>query len=474
MTEFVKAIIRYVPSIVGSSLLLLFFIDGVLKYRFKNRKRICIIVVALSLLFGLAISWDAIDPMPGEYQLEVSKVEVEDIGEIDVDEENADDFAEVAQAVLSLILIAVIAVEIREKVLRKIAVAIFSTSLLSEFTMLFSLLHSTVMGFFKNSEMNAVLFLGTMYLFMLLEFLLFYYIAKLRTKYDNSPMPIRILFLAFVFFGLFVSVFTGILSDESDTNIRRVITIVSLLMILAGTLIFFYIRAAQKERSKLLDVNSANEQLITAQAEYFEASARADKEIRAIRHDMKNNIQVLSLLLENNEYDKMRDYLDELGENLKSTDVSAHTGNTIADAIIAEKKQKASNLGLTLNSSGQIKGVEISSVDMCKMLANILDNAIEAASDPSLSELSSDIKTINLDFRSTGNFFMIIATNPCASCPEIKDGKIKTSKKEKDKHGFGIKNITSAAANYSGEVSLNCEPAPYGGNFTIEVMIPVN
>lgn len=471
MTGFVTALIRYVPNLVGMNLILLFFIDGVLKYRFKNRKRICIIVVALSILFGLVISLNAVDPFPGEYRLEVAVATVDSAEDIDVNEE---DFAAVSQALLSLILIVFLTIEIRDKVLRKLAVAIFSTSILSEFTMLFSLLHSTVLGFFKNSEMNAFLFIGSMYMFMFLEFLLLYYIANLRTKYDNTPMPIRILFVAFVFFGLFVSVFTGLLSGESNTNIRRVITIISLLMVLAGTLIFFYIRAARKERSKLLDVNSANEQLITAQTEYFEASARADKEIRAIRHDMKNNIQVLSLLLENNEYDKMRDYLDELGENLKSTDVSAHTGNTIADAIIAEKKQKASDLGLTLNASGQIKGVEISSVDMCKMLANILDNAIEAASDPSLSELSSDIKTITLDFRSTGNFFMMIATNPCVTCPEIKDGQIKTTKKEKENHGFGIKNISSAAANYGGEVSLSCEPAPYGGTFTIEVMIPIN
>ncbi|MBO7452869.1 MAG: GHKL domain-containing protein [Clostridiales bacterium] len=471
MTGFVTALIRYVPNLVGMNLILLFFIDGVLKYRFKNRKRICIIVVVLSILFGLVISLNAVDPFPGEYRLEVAVATVDSAEDIDVNEE---DFAAVTQALLSLILIVFITIEIRDKVLRKLAVAIFSTSILSEFTMLFSLLHSTVLGFFKNSEMNAFLFIGSMYLFMFLEFLLLYYIANLRTKYDNTPMPIRILFVAFVFFGLFVSVFTGLLSGESNTNIRRVITIISLLMVLAGTLIFFYIRAARKERSKLLDVNSANEQLITAQTEYFEASARADKEIRAIRHDMKNNIQVLSLLLENNEYDKMRDYLDELGENLQSTDVSAHTGNTIADAIIAEKKQKASALGLALNASGQIKGVEISSVDMCKMLANILDNAIEAASAPSLSELSSDIKTITLDFRSTGNFFMMIATNPCVTCPEIKDGQIKTTKKEKENHGFGIKNISSAAANYGGEVSLNCEPAPYGGTFTIEVMIPIN
>ena len=56
MTGFVAAMIRHVPNLVGQNLILLFFIDGVLKYRFKNRKRICIIAVALSLLFGVFIS----------------------------------------------------------------------------------------------------------------------------------------------------------------------------------------------------------------------------------------------------------------------------------------------------------------------------------------------------------------------------------------------------------------------------------
>ena len=278
--------------------------------------------------------------------------------------------------------------------------------------------------------------------------------------------------MAFIFFGLFVSVFTGLLLEQSNNNFRRVVTIISLLMVLAGTLIFFYIRAARKERARLLDVNDANEQLITAQTEYFEASARADKEIRAMRHDMKNNIQVLSLLLENKEYDKMHDYLDELGEGLQNTDISAHTGNTIADAIIADKTIKATELGLNLRSSGQIKGVDISSVDMCKILANILDNAIEAASVPDLAELSSEIKTITLDFRSTGNFFMISCTNPCSSCPIIKDGQIETSKKDRSNHGFGLKNISTAAGEYGGEVSFNCDKTAYGGMFTVEVMIP--
>ncbi|MBO7453305.1 MAG: GHKL domain-containing protein [Clostridiales bacterium] len=469
MTELTRALIRYVPNVVGQNLLLLFFVDGVLKYRFKSRKVMCIIVVVLGLIVGLCSAYSVTHPLPKKIQADLG---IEFLYEGDNVEDNTDDITELISYEFTLVMIVIIAVGIRDKISRKIAVAICSVSLHMEFNTLFSLLHSTVMDFFKGSEMNVFLFFGSMYLFMLLEFLLFAYIAKLRTKYDNTPMPVRIIFLAFIFFGLFVSVFTGLLLEQSNNNFRRVVTIISLLMVLAGTLIFFYIRAARKERARLLDVNDANEQLITAQTEYFEASARADKEIRAMRHDMKNNIQVLSLLLENKEYDKMHDYLDELGEGLQNTDISAHTGNTIADAIIADKTIKATELGLNLRSSGQIKGVDISSVDMCKILANILDNAIEAASVPDLAELSSEIKTITLDFRSTGNFFMISCTNPCSSCPIIKDGQIETSKKDRSNHGFGLKNISTAAGEYGGEVSFNCDKTAYGGMFTVEVMIP--
>ena len=119
----------------------------------------------------------------------------------------------------------------------------------------------------------------------------------------------------------------------------------------------------------------------------------------------------------------MREYLEEMGENLTSADISAHTGNTIADAIIAEKTAKAQSLGLSLDCSGKITDIEISPVDMCKMLANLLDNAIEAASVPELSEMDGSLRVIKLLFKKTENFFMITVSNPCIKAPQIKDGK---------------------------------------------------
>ena len=214
-------------------------------------------------------------------------------------------------------------------------------------------------------------------------------------------------------------------------------------------------------------------ELITSQTKFFESTAKADKEIRAMKHDMRNNIQVLMLLQEKGEYDKMREYLEEMGENLVSTDVRANTGDMIADAIISDKIAEAKSKNIKLKNLGKIDGVKITPVDMCKMLANLLDNAIEAASAHELSDMEDSLRVIELQFKKTDNFFMISVTNPCLMAPQTKDGKIATSKFDSKNHGFEIHNIESAAANYGGEYNVSFEEKAFGFLCRSEIFIPI-
>ena len=101
-----------------------------------------------------------------------------------------------------------------------------------------------------------------------------------------------------------------------------------------------------------------------------------------------------------------------------------------------------------------------------------MDNAIEAASGEELKELDDDLKTVQLDLKKTDKFFMISVTNPCAHEPLIEDGEMKTIKSDKKNHGFGIKNIKSAAENYGGELSYSTETKPYGCIVRSEILFP--
>ncbi len=449
MVKVIYVLLIFLPCL--GSPMTVYFIDEVLRYRLKHRKVIYIFAFIVAGLAGLFFTFF------GGYYGEVKEAII-----------NTD----MPMLLLSLFMMIIIGFNIKEKWYKRIAVVFFATSIITDLGSIFGGLREEInlLGVTDNHAVITLRYLGYEVLILVLEFLLFVAIARVRRKRDDVPLPMPVLIAMFFILTLFTSLLP---SDYADTTILRSSSpsiIMLILSALAFVTLLFYVRVTRKERNDLAELNSRNEEYIEAEAKFFELSAKADTEIRAMRHDMKNNVQVLMLLLENGEYDKMRDYLEEMGGNLTAADVSSHTGNTIADAIIADKKRKASEAGAELVVSGVISGVEFTPVDLCKILANILDNAIEAVSNEELADVDPELKKIELIFKRTDKFFMISLTNPCMSCPVIVDGQIETHKNDKKNHGFGLINAKEAAANYGGELSVECEQKTVGFVFRTEIL----
>lgn len=449
MVKVIYVLLIFLPCL--GSPMTVYFIDEVLRYRLKHKKTIYIFAFVVAALAGLFFTFF------GGYYGEVKEAII---------------ITDLPMLLLSLFMMIVIGFNIKEKWYKRVAVVFFATSIITDLGSIFGGLREEInlLGVTDNHAVISLRYLGYEVLILVLEFLLFVAIARVRRKRDDVPLPMPVLIAMFFILTLFTSLLP---SDYADTTILRSSSpsiIMLILSALAFVTLLFYVRVTRKERNDLAELNSRNEEYIEAEAKFFELSAKADTEIRAMRHDMKNNVQVLMLLLENGEYDKMRDYLEEMGGNLTAADVSSHTGNTIADAIIADKKRKASEAGAELVVSGVISGVEFTPVDLCKILANILDNAIEAVSEEALSDVDPEFKKIELFFKRTDKFFMISLTNPCLSCPVIVDGQIETHKNDKKNHGFGIANAKEAAANYGGELSVECEQKTVGFVFRTEIL----
>ena len=449
LVKIIYVLLIFLPCL--GSPMTVYFIDEVLRYRLKHKKAIYIFAFITAALAGIFFT------LVGGYYGEVKEAII---------------ITDMPMILLSLFMMLIIGFNIQEKWYKRIAVVFFSTSIITDLSTVFAGLREEInlIGVTDNHAVLSLRYLGYEVLVLVLEFLLFVAIARVRRKKDDVPLPLPVLIAMFFILTLFTSLLP---EDYSDTTILRSSS-PSIIMLILSALVFvtllFYVRVTRKERNDLAELNARNEEYIAAEAKYFELSAKADTQIRAMRHDMKNNVQVLMLLLENGDYDKMRDYLEEMGGNLTAADISAHTGSTIADAIIADKSRKASEAGAELVVSGVISGVEFTPVDMCKILANILDNAVEAVSDESLSELLPEFKKIELNFKKTDKFFMISVTNPCSTCPVIVDGQIQTDKSDKKNHGFGLKNVREAASVYGGEVELSCEEKSHVCVFRTEIL----
>lgn len=446
-------VILIMLPLVFEGIITTYFVDGVLKYEVRHKRFVYLLLALLGAGYGAAKALIG-------FESAADMVIINDIEAI---------------AIMAFTIL-ILAVFIKAKWWKKIVVAFLAFDIISSVNEIFSILADQIVFSFSWSSKVAVMAFFVLFnlLILLLEFAFLYVLKRLRDKNDKAPLPVSVMLTIAVLLNVFTITVPDLLEDADNTDSKRVIIILGMLVILLFMVLFFYIRVTRKERDDLKDLNRVNEELVASQTKFFETTARSDNEIRAMRHDMRNNIQVLKLLLENGDYDKMREYLDEMGDNLTSADVSAHTGDTIADAIIADKSAEAASRSLMLKCSGKISGVEISPVDMCKILANLLDNAVEAASADELKELGEDLRVIDLQFRKTDNFFMISVTNPCFKAPVIENGKIITSKADAKDHGFGIHNIETAASGYGGELTVSCEEKPYGFMFRAEVVFPTS
>lgn len=428
-----------------------YFIAEVLRYKIRKPRRTYIVAVIMGAIIGFLLCCVSVEQTDETITL-----------------------SDVAIALSSLFLMIYVGIHMVEKKWKRIFIVFMSMDILTDLNSLLSGLKEMI--FASNEDSGIYVSLRyTIYTIpaILFEYLMFYLIARMRKKKDDSPLPLSLILGLFLILNIFAAFIPVVDFQRQPYITNSPVYFVFMMSALAFVTMIFYIRAARKERNDLIEMNRVNGELVESEARYFEASVEANKKIRAMKHDMKNNMQVLQLLLEKGDYGKMKEYLGEMTRQIESADVSAHTGDTIADAILADKKSKAESAGITLNVSGVITDVEFSPVDMCKILANILDNAIEAVSDERFVDLDPSYKVIELSFKKTEKFFMISMVNPCIDAPVYVGDTIISSKANKFEHGFGLKNAREAAEKYGGDMSVECLPKPYGHEFVTEFVFPI-
>ena len=125
-------------------------------------------------------------------------------------------------------------------------------------------------------------------------------------------------------------------------------------------------------------------QLEAGQNEFIETHYREVENMyqnmRGWRHDYHNHIQTLKFLAANNDIVGIREYLNKLDMNLSILDSSIRTGNSMADAILNSKVSlaKAREIDAHVDAHIPVK-LKISEIDLCCILGNLFDNAIDAS-----------------------------------------------------------------------------------------------
>jgi sensor histidine kinase regulating citrate/malate metabolism len=155
---------------------------------------------------------------------------------------------------------------------------------------------------------------------------------------------------------------------------------------------------------------------------------------------------VVNAFLQSGRIDEASAYLAAINSTVGDTTNKIVTGNFVADAIFNHKAIAAAQDSITLSFEGTVPGNGIANEDLCTILANLLDNAIEACSALS-SEQGRTIKARG--FRQHDNFLLHVE-NPTA----LAAVPTRTTKRDRKNHGLGLKNVERVAKRYEG--SVNC------------------
>lgn len=217
-----------------------------------------------------------------------------------------------------------------------------------------------------------------------------------------------------------------------------------LILLLANITVCNILKQKLEENKHKLEFEHLQNSIRISQM-YLDMTQDKVKQSKKIRHDYKKQLQLLNGLIQQNEYEKVKNYLGELLD-YQNENRFLISGNQILDLMIDAHYDEIikNNIRLQLNiQKFDLNQVKIN--DLSTIYGNILDNAIESC-------MMCEDKYIEITFKQIGSYYIMRFMNSC--CYVNSDNGTFTTTKSKDYHGFGLTNIKETVEKYEGSADF--------------------
>lgn len=193
---------------------------------------------------------------------------------------------------------------------------------------------------------------------------------------------------------------------------------------------------------------------------YYQGLRREQDQVRTLRHDLRNHLTALQGLLAQGQTAQAAGYLEQIAGSPWAQGSQQFCENETANVVLSSKAEAARRLGLQAEFQAALpRDLPIADPDLCALLGNAIDNAMEAAQ-------KAANKKVRLRCRTDKGLFMLQVENALTG-DERPD--LSTTKKDKAAHGFGLAGMREIAARYGGSL----EAGPREGRFELVVCLPL-
>lgn len=298
---------------------------------------------------------------------------------------------------------------------------------------------------FDQEAILYILEIGMLFIF----YMIIRYKNKIQYEIDDKDWPLFAV-LAIIVCAYFYYIQNVVPYIDPENSIMYVSMDYIQLGFMVGIFFLFgrYHIILGKKSQELLNTQ------LKLQSEEFQLKLRdelthANTENKKLRHDLKHHFTVLQRKIkEDPEY--AMEYVKQLSDHVEIV-TYANTNNEILNYILNTKAAIAHQMDIPFEYKISDSLIFINDFDLISILGNALDNAIEA---------QQFVKEawIHMEIDSYEDTVIIKIENPCDSA-RIKwnDDILSTSKRDKDKHGYGLKNIKEQCEKYQGSLEINIE-----------------
>lgn len=321
-----------------------------------------------------------------------------------------------------------------------------------------------IMGFHGLRYNNALISKSINFIMILLS-------AKYLMKLDETGFPRTNLYvlssafiLSIVCFCTLDIIFRRSLEIMKEDRIDFLFCLLSVCVFSVNVIVYWAIqelnKSVDKEKEYAL-IQYQNELMIKA----AEENQELNNEWRRIRHDFNNHISCIDMLLQMGNIEKARAYIQKLTQNSQHKELSVNVGNAIASAVINQKMVRAKNYQIHMELKGDLPNqLSVEDNDLCALLSNALDNAIEAT-----CQIEEEAKRqIELSMAYNDRDVLIKISN--AVKQDINgQNTLKTTKKDTKMHGIGMRSMQAVIRKYGGSLSWKCEQQV----FVLTIMVPI-
>lgn len=271
----------------------------------------------------------------------------------------------------------------------------------------------------------------------------------IKRKKHLSKLPVNYWILFIVeLIGVLLEVFYIFKFRYSGSE--KLLDVLSVFVAVFILFVFFltlYLYEHMSEQAEELTHQKLLKQQLDSQVKHVNEIILTQKQLKKVRHDLSNHIIVCKKYIDEGEYDKCADYIDKLTESIIVNSDVINTGNVVIDAILSAKKSSAQKGNIDFKYEIKVpENLEFDSVDMCILLGNALDNAIEAC-----EKIDND-KYIDVSLLYKENMLICKIEN---SAPPKEGDFLKTTKKNPTEHGIGLSNIRSVLDKYKSTLKID-------------------